>query len=682
MGSRLAKASLRIQELEAELDNHKDQREALLREIHRHHELLVQTHRQLAQSQATVQTIYASRGWKWLTRYYRVRNLLLPAGSRRRRVLATVLKTVKKLAGGRSQDPGVRSQESAPSLTPAPCLLTPDPGPSIHAADPAYARWIERYEPGAAELNRQRQVRFAREVRLSLLVPQGDAPEPLLEALLRSLLDQTYANWEMVIVRTDAGAPEPAAPARAANVKILSLSAGASAAERSNAALVAATGEYVALLQAGDALAPFALFEIVQALNHHPDADFLYSDEDWRTETGGLRADPHFKPDWSPDTLRSHNYLGQLAVFSRLLLEQAGGLGDGLDGGDNYDLVLRVSERAGRIVHLPRVLYHRRGPKDEAKGRDEAACKALAEHLHRLGLAAEVRPGLRPDTYQVAHSLPARPLVSVIIPNRDSPEMLARCIDSLGRSSYPETETIIVENGSQQPETFACYRRLAGQWPWLRLLTWDKPFNYAAINNFAAKEATGDVLLFLNNDVQVINPDWLERLLEHVLRPAVAAAGAKLYYPDHTIQHAGIIVGRDHGPCHNLVFADGNAAGYGQRLVTVQNVSAVTGACLMTRKAVFAEVGGFEEAFAVAFNDIDYCLKLRRRGYLVVWTPFAQLYHFESVTRGYLDTPVEKAKNQHELRLFQEKWQPLLPSVDPYYNPNLTLGRPDCSLRD
>jgi GT2 family glycosyltransferase len=495
-------------------------------------------------------------------------------------------------------------------------------------------------------------------------------PGPLLAETLRSVRGQTYAHWELCLAV--APAREPAvrrllrrlAPADA-RVHVRPCPERGGLTDAWNTALDTACGDFVALLRPGDTLAPFALFEVARAVGQDADLDFLYSDED-SLDDRGRRREPLFKPGWSPDTLRCHNYVGDLLVLRRALLRRAGRFRPGFDGDGGLDLVLRASEQARRIVHLPRVLYHRRCQAGTPTG--EVCRRAVADHLRRLNVPADVEPGLLPWTCRVAYRLPARPLVSVIIPNRDEAGLLERCVASVRRSRYSPFEVLVVENGSRLVETFACYRKLERQ-PGLRVLTWDRPFNYSAINNFAVARAAGEVLLFLNNDVEALGPDWVERLLEHALRPEVGAAGAKLYFPDDTVQHAGVVV--NYFPVHHQVGLPRDSAGYHDRLVTVQNQSAVTAACLMTRRAVFDEVGGFDEKFPVAFNDVDLCLKMRRRGYLVVWTPHAELYHHESATRGPSRTLEQLARAQAEVTLFGWKWGPVLSAGDPYHNPNL-----------
>jgi GT2 family glycosyltransferase len=630
-----------------------DLRSQLQHAVRRIHELeqdLVKEKELHAATRETIQAIYASSSWKLLHRYTRIRDRLLPERSLRRRLFETLVK--------------------AP-LNWCQTLTRPAHKVELRSVEVDYPRWMEQNEPGQADLEKQRQTRFPYEPRISLVVHIG-SNTTFLRDLLHSVLAQTYSRWELCL---DGG------PKRTANRKTLLTEVGEADARIRVIAgplVEETTGDFLAFLGPEDTLAPFALFEVVQTLNRYPDADCLYSDEDCLRRADGRRYAPHFKPDWSPDTLRSHNYIGHFLILQRGLLSRAELWQTRTEDGP-YDLVLRATEHAARIVHVPRVLYHQR---ESAAGEPESAAsrQALAAHLQRQGIQGDLRDGLRPHTFQVIYPLPAQPLVSILIPNRDQPDMLARCVESVRRSSYSNYEIILVENSSRRPETFALYDRLSRE-PNLRILVWKEPFNYAAVNNHAARRANGEVLLFLNNDVQAINTDWLEQLLQHALRPEIGAVGAKLYYPDNTIQHAGVVIGSRHGPMHYHCGFLRDSAGYKNRLVIVQNLSAVTGACLMTRKAVFEQVGGFDSEFAIAFNDIDLCLKMRREGYRIVWTPFAQLYHFEFTTRGHDDTPQKQSRNLFEHTLFRWKWAGIYERGDAYYNPNLTRDRLDCSLQ-
>jgi GT2 family glycosyltransferase len=553
-----------------------------------------------------------------------------------------------------------------------------------------YRRWIARFEPAPADLAGQRQHRFPRSPKVSVAVPVYNPPTAYLDAMVRSVLTQTYANWELCLA--DASTEPHVGPMLEAfaaadpRVRVTFLATNGGIVANSNAALATATGDFVALVDHDDTLAPFAFFEIVSAVNAAPDADFLYSDED-KLDRDGRRAEPNFKPDWSPETLRSRNYICHLTVLKRSLVEEIGGFRPGFDGSQDYDLVLRASERARQIVHVPHVLYHWRMHEQSTaanKGSKgyayEAGRRAVQEHLDRLGVAATVHDGPILGTYQVVYHLRTQPLVSVVVPNKDCPELLARCVDSLAKGSYANYELLVVENGSQRPETFAYYRELLKQ-PHVRVLEWTKPFNYAAVNNFAATQARGELLLFLNNDIEAISPDWLEALVKVVVQPGVGAVGAKLYYADDTIQHAGIVVGMGGVAGHGFLNFPRQAAGYMQRLMFTQNVAAVTGACLICPKKVFDSVGGFDEGFVLAFNDVDLCLQILRKGYRVVWTPDAELYHLESKTRGYEDTPEKQRRFKREFDLFHLKWGTFLKAGDPYYSPHFRLDRPDFALK-
>jgi GT2 family glycosyltransferase len=633
----------------------------------------------LEQKQAELANIKASRAYRLVSAFQKVFNRFFPIHTRRRAFIRA----------------GVRSGGRAASWVLDARRLRNGPPPEeryLSEATPPdeYRRWVNRFEPKAAELARQREQRFARAPKISLVVPVFNPPEAFLEAMLQSVLAQTYANWELCLA--DASSEPHIRPlleriaGRESRIRVQFLTENQGIVGNSNAALALATGEYVGFLDHDDTLAPFALYEMASAINAQPDADFLYSDED-KLDRTGERVEPNFKPDWSPETLRSRNYVCHLTMLRRALVEAAGGFRAGFDGAQDYDLVLRASERATRIVHVPHVLYHWRMHEQSTaanKGSKSYAYengrKALAEHLARVGVDASVHDGPILGTYHVVYHLRAQPLVSVVIPNKDHPEMLARCVDSLAKGSYANYELLVVENGSERPETLAYYRELQKQ-PHARVLEWAKPFNYAAVNNFAASRAKGELLLFLNNDIEAISPDWLEALVKVAVQPGVGAVGAKLYYADDTIQHAGIVVGMGGVAGHSHLCFPRQAAGHMQRLLYTQNVAAVTGACLLMPKAVFEEVGGFDEGFVLAFNDVDLCLQVLAKGYRVVWTPDAELYHLESKTRGPEDTDAKQTRFRREFELFHLKWGDFLRAGDPYYNPHFRLDRPDFALR-
>jgi len=434
------------------------------------------------------------------------------------------------------------------------------------------------------------------------------------------------------------------------------------------ARIAQATSNWVAIREDGDQLAPAALGEIGRAIAQHPEGDLFYSDED-EIDERGQRCRPRFKPDWSPDYLRSCNYIGGLLVVRRDLLHRVGPVTC------DYDLALKLSEVARRIIHVPKVLYHRRRPRITDQDAD-----ALREHFRRIGLEADVSPRDEPGTFRVRYRHHGRPRVSVIIPNRDQAEMLERCLAAFGDDGYPDVEILIVENGSRRHETFALYER-ARQRSNVRILTWDQPFNYAAINNFAVARATGELLLFLNNDLEALHADWLDRLVELALLPGVGAVGAKLQYPDRTLQHAGVVLGMYGVAGHVYRRHPSDAPGYLECLRVPHNVAAVTGACLLMPRAVFEQIGGFDEEFGIAFNDVDLCLRSLQAGYRTIWTPDSVLIHHESKTRGVDANWADRSRLVRETDRLRQKWADLLRQGDHYFGPHFRLDRTDCCLK-
>jgi O-antigen biosynthesis protein len=434
-------------------------------------------------------------------------------------------------------------------------------------------------------------------------------------------------------------------------------------------------------------LPPWSLYFVARAIARDAALDILYSDED-KLDEQGRRCHPHFKPDWNPELLYSINYFGHLVVIRRSLILAAGGIRSGYDGSQDFDLILRCTAQsdARRIHHIPAILYHwRMSPQSTAR---DAGAKNYA---HAAGVRAlQSRfPGLRVDdgpfatSYRVRFALPApAPRVSVLIPTRDGFAHLSRCIRSItSLTSYPNLELIVLNNQSRDPATLAYFDELTRSGT-ATVLPYDHPFNYSAINNFGACHASGEVLLLLNDDVEVTGPDWIEEMLSYLYRDGVGAVGAKLLYPDRRVQHAGVILGIGGVAGHSHKYAAENDYGYFGRLVLPQEFSAITGACLMVRREAFEAVGGLDDKnLGVAFNDVDFCLRLRERGWRCVWTPYAQLIHHESLSRGYEDTPEKKARFAGEVGYMMQRWRGVL-GKDPHYNPNLTLRHEDFSLSD
>ncbi|MDP2966407.1 MAG: glycosyltransferase family 2 protein, partial [Pelolinea sp.] len=509
-------------------------------------------------------------------------------------------------------------------------------------------------------------------------------PEDVLRDTLDSVLNQTYTNWQLCIAN---GSPKAVTTTRVLKeyeekdqrVHLVTLEKNLGIAGNTNAAIALANGRYVAFLDHDDCLAPFALFEVVNAINTHPQADVFYSDEDMLTANGKIRCKPHFKSAFNLELLRGVNYMCHFLVIRKTIGDKVGWLREGFEGAQDFDLVLRVVEKSRWVAHIPRILYHWRAiasstayNPDVKNYATNAGILALQDHMSRLGKTAQVKQAKYPTNYRITYSIPGNPMVSIIIPNHDHAEDLRRCVDSiLLKTTYLNYEIMIIENNSREVETFELYEYLK-KTACVHVIEYHQPFNYSQTNNFAIKEVSGKVILLLNNDTEVINPDWLERMLEYALQPEVGAVGAKLYYPDGTLQHGGIFLAINGGIAgHTHKGAPRDISGYRNRLILPQNLSAMTAACLMMRREVFNQVAGFDERFKLAFGDVDLCLKLREKGYLNVWTPYAELYHYESLTRGYEDTPEKKTRFKKEVDYFNEKWKQIQDLGDPYYNPNL-----------
>jgi GT2 family glycosyltransferase len=557
-----------------------------------------------------------------------------------------------------------------------------------------YDRWISRNDlrPADVELIRDTVAVLPHAPAISVLMPVFDPPERYLRAALDSVLAQLYPHWELCAADDASTLPHVRAvlaeyAARDARVKIVLRERNGHIAAASNSALALATGEFVALLDHDDVLARDALFHVALAANRFPGVDFIYTDED-KLDDDDHRSEPYFKPDWSPDSLLARMYTGHLAVFRRALVNELGGFREGYEGSQDYDLVLRLTERTDRIRHVPRVLYHWRihgastastaEPKDYAF---EAGRRAIADALVRRGEPGTVERLPQPGSYVVRYALRRPEKVSIIVPTRDHGDDVDRCLRSVfAHRTYPDFEVVLVDNGSIDPASLATFARWAAEEPRVRVLRDDAPFNFAALNNHAARETGGTYLLFLNNDTEVVTPDWLEALVEQAQRPSVGAVGAKLLYPDGTLQHAGVILGIGGVAGHVHKYADGGAGGYFNIVQTVNDYSAVTGACLMVRREAFARAGGFDEALAVAFNDVDLCLRLRALGLYNVYVPHAVLVHHESKSRGAERGAEKQARYDRERGIMQERWR-CATCNDPHYSPHLTLDAEDFSLR-
>jgi len=502
--------------------------------------------------------------------------------------------------------------------------------------------------------------------------------------MVASLKLQYYNKWELCI--TNRNSSDPAilnfleTLEKEPNVRVIFLKNDISPAEALNESLANVSGEYVAFINACDEITPDAFYEAAYAINISK-AEFIYSDED-KLGGNGQYLMPDFKPDFSLDLLLSKNYIGKLAFIHTSLIKRLNGFDTSLEDAFEYDMYLKCSEVANKVYHISKVLYHQwiQSPVLE-KTTSEGKRKALQNFVRRNGIYGEVADGLLPNTYRVKRAIIGQPLISIIIPFKDKPELLRTCIDSiLAKSSYDNYEIIGISNNSSAAETFDLMRFYEEKSDKIKFYEYNIPFNYSAINNYAAKIAKGSHLLLLNNDIEIISEDWLEALLEQSQRPEVGAVGARLLYPDGTIQHAGVGIGIGGLADHLHKFFPGDSPGYAERILVIQNFSAVTGACLMLKKSIFEQVGGLEEQLEVAFNDVDLCLRLREYNYLNVYTPFCLAFHHESISRGVDDTPEKQERADKEIYFTQQRHEKILKAGDPYYNINFSLYHLDYSL--
>lgn len=557
-----------------------------------------------------------------------------------------------------------------------------------------YQKWLPKHLPSSAELERQRKTKFSLTPKISIVVPLYKTDREYLRQLIESVQAQTYSNWELCL-SDGSGANSPLEQVlkeyqeKDSRIRVISSEKPLQISQNTNAAMGISTGDFVAFADHDDVLTANALFEYVKAYNENPKLEVFYSDEDKMTMDGNKFFQPHFKPDFNLDLLCSVNYICHLFMAKKSLIEKVGMLRPEYDGAQDYDFIFRCVEATDQICHVPKILYHWRSHEQSTSENPEskryafdAGQRAVQAHYDRIGVKAEVLQGEYLGLYRTKFIRDYDPLISIIIPNKDHLEDLRRCMNSIEeKSTYQNYEYIIVENNSTQKETFEYYQKLEKEDPKAHVLYWDGPFNYSAINNFGAKEAKGEYLLLLNNDTEIINPDCLEELLGYCMRDDVGIVGARLYYEDDTIQHAGVVLGFGGIAGHCFVQQPRTSTGYCHRIICAQDYSAVTAACMMVKKEIFDAVGGLSEDLQVAFNDIDFCIKVRDYGKLVVYNPYAELYHYESKSRGLEDTPEKIARFNKEIATLEQHWPDIFRKPDPYYNPNLTLDSQDFSLK-
>ena len=551
--------------------------------------------------------------------------------------------------------------------------------------------------PNAEERRREEETVFPREIKISVLVPLYNTPEKFLREMIDSVVTQTYKNWELCLAdgsddkHTDVGRICQEYIEKDSRIKYQKIEKNLGISGNTNVCFSMATGNFVGLFDHDDVMHPSLLFECVKTVCEK-DADYVYTDE--ATFTSPNLDDLivlHFKPDYSPDNLRANNYICHFSMFDADLLKKTGLFRPEYDGSQDHDMILRLTEEAKHVCHIPKILYYWRSHPNSVAAdigaktyAIDAAKRAVHDHMRDYyGIEVEVESTRAfPTIFQIKYPINGEPLISIVIPNKDHVEDLRRCITSIEKkSTWKNYEIVVVENNSVEQSIRDYYKELESD-PKVKIVTYEGGFNYSRINNVGVKETKGEYLLFLNNDTEVISPDWMEQLLMYAQRKDVGAVGAKLYYADNTIQHAGVVIGlgahRSAGHTHYKMPRE--HLGYMGRLCYAQDVTAVTGACLMVKKSIYEEVDGLDESFTISLNDVDLCLKIREKGYLNIFTPFAELYHYESKTRG-MEEGEKLRRYERECAHFRDKWKEQLDAGDPYYNPNFSLDYSDFTLR-
>lgn len=548
-----------------------------------------------------------------------------------------------------------------------------------------YDTWLRIMRVSRQELFAQRKTKFSYAPKFSVVVPLYHTPAKFLKDLVRSMMYQSYANWELCLVNAS---PEDVHltsllenwAMRDKRIRVIRLEKNLGIAQNTNAGIAASTGEFIAFLDHDDFLEPDALFCYADALNKDKTIDVFYSDEDKTDEYAAHYFYPHFKSDFNIDLLHANNYMCHFLAVRKSLVDTVGGLNEKFDGAQDYDFVLRLTENTQKIYHCPRILYHWRCSNQSTAANQgnkmyaiHAGKAALNAHYKRIGWNARAQEGAVDGWYQTKFTLKEEPLVSILIPNKDHTDDLDVCLNSFfERADYQNYEFIIIENNSVLPETFAYYEKIEKEHDNVKVVYWEAGFNYSTINNFGFKFAKGDYIMLLNNDVELITPNIFQSMLGFCIRPEVGIVGAKLLYNDHTVQHAGVLVGAGGLADHVFKGIHEDDPGYMGRAISSQDVSAVTAACLLVKRSVYEEVGGLEDEFQVAFNDVDFCLKVRKAGYLIVYDADVKLFHYESKSRGMEDTTERFIRFGNEMMLLNSKWDILSTFVDPYYNPNLS----------
>lgn len=552
--------------------------------------------------------------------------------------------------------------------------------------------YIKSLMPSPSERNKQENEKFTKEIKFSILAPLFNTPEKYLRDMIESVLNQTYGNFELCLA--DGSDAEHSYVedickkyiARDSRIKYKKLEKNLGISENTNVCIDMAEGNYIALFDHDDILMPTALYENMKVICEQ-DAEFIYTDEATFLEDDIYNiVTYHFKPDFAIDNLRANNYICHFSVFSKALIDRVGKFNEDYDGSQDHDMILRLTSAANKVVHIPKLLYlwrsHKNSVSQDINSKTyaiDAGKRAVRDSIKRAGLNATVESSPAfPTIYKINYEIIGNPKVSIIIPNKDNLKLLANCIDSIIKlSTYKNYEIIVMENNSTQDEIFEYYT-IIDKLPNVRVIYYKDKFNYSRINNMAVSEASGEYVLFLNNDIEIITPNWIEEMLMYCQRQDVGAVGAKLFYGNNTVQHAGVIMGAgaDGVAIHSHAGWVRHDVGYMGRLYYAQDVSGVTAACMMMKKSLFKEIGGFDEKLRVAYNDVDLCLRIREKNYLIVCNMFAEAFHYESISRGYEEKQCNKDRFQAEVKYMKDKWGETLAKEDPFYNPNVSKTRP------
>ncbi len=554
-----------------------------------------------------------------------------------------------------------------------------------------YQKWICNNELTNEDLKKQQNQNFNATPKISIVVPLYNTSIDFFRELLYSVEFQTYNNWELCLAD---GSEEKINEIekmcrKDLRIKYKYIGENKGISGNTNEAIKLATGDFIAFMDHDDLLPLNSLYEIVKCINENSDVDFIYTDEDKITSNIDLRFEPHFKPDYAPDTLRANNYICHFSVFRNDLVKSIGLFNSKYDGSQDYDFVLRASEKAKKIIHISKVLYHWRVHKQSTSMKFDvkpyvinAGKLAIEDHLKRIGLEGKVFLGINSGTYGIDYKVKGNPKVSILIPNKDGVSILKNCVDSIcNKTTYDNYEIVIIENNSEEERTFEYYKELEKN-PKIKIIYYkEKGFNYSKIINFGVRNTNSDFVVQLNNDTEILTPNWLERMIGFCQRDDVGAVGVKMYYPDFTIQHAGLIIGCHQVASHVFKGLPKDKSGYFGTENLIQNLNAVTAACIMTKRSIYEEVGFMNEKFAVSFNDIDFCLKIREKNKLIVYNPYVELIHYESKTRGNDLVPDKIERFKKEIDLFLETWKDKLDKGDEYYNKNFSLNSDQYAIK-